>query len=468
MNFLILVAILGEALAYSNAPDPYELVSDWNGQEFLENLEFYPDDAGNEDFSTYISESSSLADDLVSVGGGVLRLAAETTSTVYGGGGRTSIRMRSKGTFDSGLFVLKVDHMPTGCGVWPFIWMHSDVGRGEYDVIEATNDDAWSSSSLRTEAICEQDALRAGVDFSSDWQKKTSGSLSSSCRNIVGSARYNSGCSQLGPDTSAGTGFNDAGGGIFAFEVDKENHFIRQWFWNHANIPADLQQLRPQPESWGTPFSFFSLDPRACMPDNFEAMRLVVGVGFCSSLGDLGFGSCVGNVMSCEDFVSERPEELLNAYWTISRFQHFEHGGSGGGAWGWRILWIPLLLILLAVAGVFGWRWYEKKTGQEYLLPEAAAQCFSGSPTGDRRMVVYSGETAELAVPSGSVPVLPSPRENRYQEEIDCVGCEGPFDCGVSRPKSPWSRAPTLPSRARMQYSPGQMVGHNTAAWATL
>jgi beta-glucanase (GH16 family) len=37
--------------------------------------------------------------------------------------GRSSIRLTSKKSYDSGLVVIDVNHMPTGCGTWPAFWM---------------------------------------------------------------------------------------------------------------------------------------------------------------------------------------------------------------------------------------------------------------------------------------------------------------------------------------------------------
>ena len=33
--------------------------------------------------------------------------------------GRPAVRIESKARYDGGLFILDVEHMPWGCGVWP-------------------------------------------------------------------------------------------------------------------------------------------------------------------------------------------------------------------------------------------------------------------------------------------------------------------------------------------------------------
>lgn len=37
--------------------------------------------------------------------------------------GRPSIRLTSKKSYNSGLVILDVEHMPVGCGTWPAFWM---------------------------------------------------------------------------------------------------------------------------------------------------------------------------------------------------------------------------------------------------------------------------------------------------------------------------------------------------------
>jgi hypothetical protein len=37
--------------------------------------------------------------------------------------GRKSIRLKSKQSFSSGLFLIDLEHMPAGCGMWPALWL---------------------------------------------------------------------------------------------------------------------------------------------------------------------------------------------------------------------------------------------------------------------------------------------------------------------------------------------------------
>lgn len=45
--------------------------------------------------------------------------------------------------YNGGLFVLKLDHVPTACGAWPAFWMFGDDAQhswprwGEFDILES-------------------------------------------------------------------------------------------------------------------------------------------------------------------------------------------------------------------------------------------------------------------------------------------------------------------------------------------
>ena len=57
--------------------------------------------------------------------------------------GRDSIRISSLKAYPEAIFVIDVEHMPTGCGTWPAFWTLSKAGPwpkgGEIDIIEGQN-----------------------------------------------------------------------------------------------------------------------------------------------------------------------------------------------------------------------------------------------------------------------------------------------------------------------------------------
>jgi hypothetical protein len=52
--------------------------------------------------------------------------------------GRPTIRIQSKYLYNSGLFVLNMNHMPTGPGTWPAFWTYGPhwPNNGEIDILE--------------------------------------------------------------------------------------------------------------------------------------------------------------------------------------------------------------------------------------------------------------------------------------------------------------------------------------------
>merc|ERR1719245_2098094 len=82
--------------------------------------------------------------------------------------------------------------------------------------------------------------------------------------------------------------------------------------------PADLRGLQPDPDTWGAPYSFFSLHPNICSKHHFKNMRLVFDLTFCGDWGEPSFaGMCSEHSMGCQEFVAKHPEEMSEAYWSI-------------------------------------------------------------------------------------------------------------------------------------------------------
>jgi len=230
-----------------------------------------------------------------------------------------------------------VDHLPTGCGTWPALWMYGEDALhvwprwGEYDIIEGVHNVTKVMTSLHTDPHCDQSSVRPGADFSGDWQEGTKDNNADSCHNLAPDQWYNQGCPQTGPSNSIGEGFNSAGGGTYAAEWDPEAGHIRTWFFPSGLEPPGLAGHRPDPDSWGKPYSFFSLNPSTCSPGHFKNMRLVFNIDLCGDLAEVSYAdNCPGyaNQMSCRELVERRPELLGEAFWSIKRFDVYQRGSA--------------------------------------------------------------------------------------------------------------------------------------------
>lgn len=69
----------------------------------------------------------------------------------------------------------------------------------------------------------------------------------------------NAGCGINAHDSqSYGTGFNNAGGGVYATEWTSEA--ISIWWFPRSAIPGDITSGNPDPGAWGTPVARFAGD----------------------------------------------------------------------------------------------------------------------------------------------------------------------------------------------------------------
>ena len=92
----------------------------------------------------------------------------------------------------------------------------------------------------------------------------------------------NQGCAIEDPSLlTYGTGFNKAGGGVFAVEWTSQQ--IRMWFFPRGKFPDDIVNSRPSPNpGWGPPRSVFAGDFN--MDDHFKTQQVVFDTTFCGAV----------------------------------------------------------------------------------------------------------------------------------------------------------------------------------------
>merc|ERR1712039_681037 len=95
--------------------------------------------------------------------------------------------------------------------------------------------------------------------------------------------------------------------------------------------PLNLKEQQLDPAVWGKPYSHFLLDIHACPQRHFESMRLHFDLTFCSDRAKSAYSyQCPEQsaVMTCEDWVSQHPEELREAYWSIRNLHVYQWQAS--------------------------------------------------------------------------------------------------------------------------------------------
>jgi hypothetical protein len=83
--------------------------------DFYGNFDFFTGPDPTEGFVQFVDEATGRETGLINSTG--VSWGVDMTNKTPNG--RPSIRMESKKSYDSGLIVLDVAHMPFGCGTWP-------------------------------------------------------------------------------------------------------------------------------------------------------------------------------------------------------------------------------------------------------------------------------------------------------------------------------------------------------------
>lgn len=275
------------------------------------------------------------------------------TTTLSPQPGRASVRIATTASWASGLLIADVRHIPTGCGVWPALWLLG-VGEagtasawpnnGEIDIIEVVNGGSQNSMTLHTSAGCVVDnATTTTTTMDGDGMQGTL--VTGDCDVDATNQAQNAGCSVLAPPAgvrasgagsmyaTAGPGYNAAGGGVWATSFGPSGVTI--WYHPRSAIPADISAGRPDPSLWNGTAPVAVFGGAGCdFGAHFAAQQVVVNTDFCGAWagsGEAWEGSgCAARtgMATCEEFVAARPEELDEAYWLIESIDVYQEAGS--------------------------------------------------------------------------------------------------------------------------------------------
>lgn len=349
---------------------PYKLVERHVGDAFFDYYTFYDgaDSLGSAGYNTYVGQKRALREGLFNV-----TEEEDGSSSVYiksshvDGGFRESVRLEGKKRFEHGLFILDVDHMPTGCGVWPAWWLTDEDNwprNGEIDVVEGINDQQVVKTALHTSDHCDMYAHVSDYWHTGHWDRSTgipdtytgkpdfnTSMPADNCWVMAPHQWANQGCVAVHEKNGTlGKPVNDAGGAIYVLEWDPAHKYIRSWvFRKDGDIPANLHDVvssqdetRPDPMSWGYPYAYFAIgEDTGCSADHFKNMRLVLNLAFCGTVAGNRFGSdCpaltkkfavknpdsgqVDPVLTCNAYVASNPKALEEAYWKIGGVYVYE------------------------------------------------------------------------------------------------------------------------------------------------
>ncbi|THU95364.1 glycoside hydrolase family 16 protein [Dendrothele bispora CBS 962.96] len=260
----------------------------------------------------YVDQQTAIERNLTYASEGKFVMRADHTSMVAPGGrGRDSNRIQSKKAYSNSLFVLDVQHMPTGCGTWPAFWSLSQAGPwphgGEIDIIEGVNQNTKNLASLHTLPNCNMPQSRV----------QTGQTISVNCDSAV---NFNQGCGVASTqESSYGPGFNACGGGWYVME--RNNVGIKIWFFSRCSPPPPEFQSTSLPintGNWSPPDAYFPFGDNCSYLDHFDAHSIVFDLTFCGDWAGSAFPTSGCGPAQCADFVDQNPGAFTEAYWEIN------------------------------------------------------------------------------------------------------------------------------------------------------
>ncbi|KAJ3848997.1 glycoside hydrolase family 16 protein [Lentinula lateritia] len=283
-----------------------DFFSEWDYYGFIDNTTW-----GN---VTYVDETTGTSQGLTYIdpntGHAIIKVDNTTNIAAAPTVNRNSVKITSKDAYPIGsLVVIDVSHIPYGCSVWPSFWMlGTDLLwplAGEIDIIEAINNLGSNQYALHTTPGCylAANSVQTGNTIETDC------STGQGC--LVQETKPN----------SFGSGFAQAGGGVFATQLDVSG--IYMWFWPRSSLPASISQADSASTmnltDWGTPTA--SYPASACnITQYFQPQQLVLDITLCGVwAGVPSIYNSTGCSGQCIDNVIGTGNPIYNqAYWDIT------------------------------------------------------------------------------------------------------------------------------------------------------
>ncbi|KAK5059719.1 hypothetical protein LTR84_009602 [Exophiala bonariae] len=293
----------------------YVLTDDYTSGVFADEFNFFTGNDPTNGYVNYLSQADAVSSGLLrTYNDGSVYMGVDDTN-VATGRGRNSIRIESKKTYNHGLFILDLAHMPGGqCGTWPAYWLKGPQAPAysELDIIEGINLDSTSLMSVKTNQAC------------SISQQPMTGTLKTTDCNINTGGIVGCSINSASPATY-GTGFNNLGGGVYATEWT--SNAITIWYFARNAIPADITAGTPNPQLWGVPLAKFA--PNCRLDDNFVNQNIVMNIDFCGDYAADPFfynqnPTCTSQAASCNDFVKNNPGAFTETYWRINQLKVYQ------------------------------------------------------------------------------------------------------------------------------------------------
>jgi len=298
---------------YSNVT--YSLAETYEGESFFDTFDYFTGYDPTFGFVHYVPREQAQQLNLTYASSNTAVLKVDTSvgpnDEPNASTGRFSVRITSRTTYNSGLFIFNIKHTPFGCGTWPALWLTDPYHwpeHGEIDIMEAVNQaDDGNQMTLHTTEGCKMNVRR-----------KQEGDVEQ--KDCFHEKNDNAGCGVKADDDSYGEAWNEEGGGVMAVEWRDEG--IRMWQFGQGGIPGDITDKQPNPNTWGTALADFP-GTNCDIGNHFRNNSIVANINLCGQLTDAHYekSGCPSN---CTDFVANNPDEFNNAYWEFGAFEVYQ------------------------------------------------------------------------------------------------------------------------------------------------
>jgi hypothetical protein len=302
-----------------NATSGYTLQITYDYKNFFNNVfNFETENDPTHGYVNYVNQSTAQSKGYIKADSSTgVYIGCDHTNTASGRG-RDSIRLSSQMSFNSGLFIIDLTHMPTGCGTWPAYWTVGPnwPNSGEVDVIEGVNVNTADATTLHTSDGCDQ-SHEDPSQFTGKWGTGSQNNPADNCYINAPDQWSNQGCGIVPSQANTyGTGFNNVKGGVYAHLWDPAVG-IKAWFWTRSAIPSDITNGNPNPAGWGKPYAMFSFG-QYCNSNHFANHQIIFDLTFCGDWAGNNFGTDCPGKGSCNTYVQNNPSAFIEAYWNIN------------------------------------------------------------------------------------------------------------------------------------------------------
>ncbi|KAF7712634.1 Endo-1,3(4)-beta-glucanase [Penicillium ucsense] len=297
----------------------YTLQEDYGTTDsFFDKFDFFTDADPTNGYVSYVDRSTARNAGLIRSTGSSVYIGVDTQNQASGSG-RQSVRLTSTKSYQHGLVILDLAHMPGSvCGTWPAFWMLGAnwPNNGEIDIIEGVNTQSNNQVTLHTSNGCsiQNSGFTGLLDTANCYVEAAGQSANSGCAITSNSGQ------------SYGDGFNQAGGGVYATEWTSAG--IKVWFFPRSGIPWDISIGKPNPATWGMPTAAFA---GSCNIDShFNNLQLVFDITFCGDwAGNVwSSGTCAYKAPTCNSFVQNNPAAFKETYWSVNSLKVYQDNGS--------------------------------------------------------------------------------------------------------------------------------------------